>query len=160
MSAPLPITGLPAETTFYDTDVMAIVPYATGATSKITIKQFKDNFIPYVKIASKASINSATVAVTTLDFEVGVTLATCVPMVVIYERVTGTNTGIFAKLKDSSSDLTTASDMSALAATSKRYVQLVNSGVAIVASGSLAISVTVGSSIPATFKATVYGLRT
>jgi hypothetical protein len=160
MAAPLPITGLPASATFTDLDLIATVPYATGATSKTTVKQFKDSFIPYVKIASKSGINSAVVATTILDYEYGVTLATSIPMVVIYERVTGTNTGIFAKLTDSGSDLTTASDMSALAATSKRYLQLVNTGVAIVASGNLSVSVTVGSSLPATFKATVYGLRT
>ena len=160
MGAPLPITGLPAAATFSDLDMLAVVPYGTGATSYMTVRQFKDAFINYTKIASKSGINSAVVATTILDYEYGVTLATSIPMVVIYERVTGTNTGIFAKLKDSGSDLTTASDMSALAATSKRYVQLVNTGVAIVASGILSVSVTVGSSIPATFKATVYGLRT
>lgn len=160
MGAPLPITGLPAAATFSDLDMLAVVPYGTGATSYMTVRQFKDAFVNYTKIASKSGINGAIVASTILDYEYGVTLATCIPMVAIYQRVSGTVVGMFAKIKDSSSDLTTASDTSALAATTKRYIQNVNTGVSVVASGNLSVEVTVQSSSPVTFRATVYGLRT
>ena len=159
MSSALPITSLPSVTTLTDLDEIPIVPYATGATSQVTVKNLKDSIIQYQKVASKSGIDATLVESVVLDYEYGVTLAKAIPLVAIFERVSGTLTGQFSKIKDSSSDLTTAADLSALAATSKRNVQLVNTGVSVVASGNLSVQTTVGSSVPGTFKVTVYGLR-